>query len=307
MEEVFNVLPSLIKEKLMIHFTDFNHVEELRLRIGRPVEVISDNHSIFLPYILTEEDGEQILGKLSQFSIYTIEEELKKGYITIKGGHRVGLAGRVVTENGNVKMIRDISSYNFRIAKEKVGIASPFIKYVYEDRWKNTMLIGPPQAGKTTLLRDFARVVSQGDRGKGIKPQKVGVVDERSEIAGSVKGVPQYTFGERIDVLDACPKAEGMMMLVRSMSPHVILVDEIGKKEDVDAILEAIFAGVQLIVTVHGYSLSEIKKRPSLQPLFQHGGFDCFIEIANNPHPGTVTDIKNRDSTSLLTSRVVLR
>lgn len=305
MEEVFNVLPTMLKEKLILSFSNLNQVEELRLRVSRPVEVIANNHSTFLPYIVTEEDGNQILGKLSQFSIYTIEEELKKGYITIKGGHRVGLAGRVVTENGMVKMIRDISSYNFRIAKEKVGIASPFIKYLYEGRWKNTMLIGPPQAGKTTLLRDFARVVSQGDGMRGIKPQKVGIVDERSEIAGSVKGVPQYTFGERIDVLDACPKAEGMMMLVRSMSPHVILVDEIGKKEDVDAILEAIFAGVQLIVTVHGYSLDEIRNRPSLQPLFQNGTFERFIEISNNPLPGNVTDIKNRKSMSLFSQKAV--
>ncbi|MET3195840.1 stage III sporulation protein AA [Bacillus sp. OAE603] len=305
MEEVFNVLPTMLKEKLILSFSDLNEVEELRIRVSRPVEVIANNHSTFLPYIVTEEDGSQILGKLSQFSIYTIEEELKKGYITIKGGHRVGLAGRVVTENGMVKMIRDISSYNFRIAKEKVGIASPFVKYLYDGRWKNTMLIGPPQAGKTTLLRDFARVVSQGDYVRGIKPQKVGIVDERSEIAGSVKGVPQYTFGERIDVLDACPKAEGMMMLVRSMSPHIILVDEIGKKEDVDAILEAIFAGVQLIVTVHGYSLEEIRKRPSLQPLFQNGTFERFIEISNHPRPGNVTDIKNRKNISLFSQKVV--
>lgn len=305
MEEVFNVLPTMLREKLILSFSDLNEVEELRLRVSRPVEVIANNHSTFLPYILTEEDGSQILGKLSQFSIYTIEEELKKGYITIKGGHRVGLAGRVVTENGMVKMIRDISSYNFRIAKEKVGIASPFVKYLYDGRWKNTMLIGPPQAGKTTLLRDFARVVSQGDHFRGIKPQKVGIVDERSEIAGSVKGVPQYTFGERIDVLDACPKAEGMMMLVRSMSPHIILVDEIGKKEDVDAILEAIFAGVQLIVTVHGYSLEEIRKRPSLQPLFQNGTFERFIEISNHPRPGNVTDIKNRKNISLFSEKAV--
>jgi len=305
MEEVFNVLPTMLKEKLIISFSDLNEVEELRLRVSRPVEVIANNQSTFLPYIVTEEDGSQILGKLSQFSIYTIEEELKKGYITIKGGHRVGLAGRVVTENGMVKMIRDISSYNFRIAKEKVGIASPFVKYLYDGRWKNTMLIGPPQAGKTTLLRDFARVVSQGDHVRGIKPQKVGIVDERSEIAGSVKGVPQYTFGERIDVLDACPKAEGMMMLVRSMSPHIILVDEIGKKEDVDAILEAIFAGVQLIVTVHGYSLEEIRKRPSLQPLFQNGTFERFIEISNYPRPGNITDIKNRKNISLFSQKAV--
>lgn len=307
MEEVFNILPSLIKEKIMLTCRNLDQIEELRLRIHRPIEVIANSQSTFLPYIVSEEEGAQILGKLSQFSIYTIEEELKKGYITIKGGHRVGLAGRVVTENGMVKMIRDVSSYNFRIAKEKLGIANPFIKYINDGNWKNTMLIGAPQAGKTTLLRDFARVVSLGDYTRGIKPLKVGIVDERSEIAGSVKGVPQYTFGERIDVLDACPKAEGMMMLVRSMSPNVILVDEIGKKEDVDAILEAIFAGVQLIVTVHGYSLEEVRKRPSLQPLFQHGTFDRFIEISNNPLPGTVTDIKYVNGASLFSSKVVLK
>jgi stage III sporulation protein AA len=305
MKEVLHTFSKELCGCLERFFVNLEQIEEIRIRIDRPVEVIRRGQSSFIPYIVSEEEGQQILSKLSQYSIYTIEEELKKGYITIKGGHRVGLAGRVVTEGGHVKMIRDVASYNFRIAREKIGISEKYSSYLYDGTWKNTMIIGAPQAGKTTLLRDFARLMSMGNPKLNIHPIKVGIVDERSEIAGCVKGVPQYTFGERIDVLDACPKAEGMMMLVRSMSPSVILVDEIGKKEDVDAVMEAIFAGVQLIVTVHGYSLEEVKRRPSLQPLFSQGAFQRFIEMSNAPFPGTVVNIKDFKGDSLLFKRTV--
>jgi stage III sporulation protein AA len=221
-----------------------------------------------------------------------LEEELKKGYITVRGGHRVGLSGRVITEDGRVKAIRDVTSFNIRIAKEKVGIAERYVPYLFQEKWMNTLIIGPPQTGKTTLLRDFARVISSGFQ--HIESRKVGIVDERSEIAGCVKGVPQHQLGERIDVLDACPKAEGMMMMIRSMSPDVLIVDEIGTKEDAEAVMEAVHAGVQLFVTVHGYRVSELLKRPTLKMLIESNVFDRFIELSRKDGPGTVQQILNQ-------------
>lgn len=292
MDSILKMLPARIYEQLeQLSSMEMNEMEEIRIRINRPIEVSVRGTPQFLPYIVKQEDALHLLNKISHFSIYALEEELKRGYVTIQGGHRVGLAGKVILENGAVKAIRDISSFNVRIAREKLGIADGLTPYIYEDGWLHTMIIGPPQTGKTTLLRDFARIISGGD--SRFPPLKVGIVDERSEIAGSVNGVPQLTFGPRVDILDACPKAEGMMMMIRSMSPDVLVVDEIGRKEDCEAIMEAIHAGIKLFMTTHGTSLEEVKNRPILRPLIEMGIFQRFIILNRQKGPGTVSSIKN--------------
>ncbi|NSL50377.1 stage III sporulation protein AA [Calidifontibacillus erzurumensis] len=294
-EELFHILPKTIAERIKQYSESVQEkIEEIRIRIERPLELVISGEP-FYPngYIVTKQDGLNLLNKLSDYSIYTLEEELKRGFITVKGGHRVGLAGKVITEQGRVKAIRDIASYNIRIAKEKIGICEPYLPYVYNGKWLSTMILGSPQTGKTTMLRDFARFISMGLYEQNIPAFKVGIVDERSEIAGCVKGIPQHQFGPRIDVLDACPKAEGMMMMIRSMSPDVLVVDEIGRMEDSEAILEAINAGVSLFVTVHGSSLDDLYKRPSIRPLLDLQVFDRFIELVRFNGPGTVKLIRS--------------
>ncbi|MBS4173430.1 stage III sporulation protein AA [Bacillus sp. FJAT-49736] len=294
METIFNLLPKNISEKIQELPTPIiNTMEEIRIRVSRPVEVISNNESFFLSYIVIEADAEQFINRIANYSFYTLDEELKKGYITINGGHRVGIAGKVILENGLVKAIRHIASFNIRIAKEKIGVAEPFIPYIHHNKWQHTMIIGPPQTGKTTYLRDIARIISSGVKDKHIPAMKVGIVDERSEIAGCVRGVPQLRFGPRVDILDACPKAEGMMMLIRSMSPDVLIVDEIGREEDSIAILEAINAGITLIMTTHGNSYEDIQKRPILKEILQMHTFERFIELSRSHGPGTVRKIRD--------------
>lgn len=296
MHNVILILPNAIQDRFK-HFSDdqLKAIEEIRIRMNRPIEITANQKTSYLSYIVQSEDIEQILNKIGNHSIYTLEEELKRGYITIEGGHRIGLAGKVILENGKVKAIRHVASFNIRIAKEKIGIAKKWLPYLYQSGWKNTIIIGPPQTGKTTLLRDIARIVSTGVKELSIAPQKVGIVDERSEIAGSVHGVPQLTFGVRVDVMDACPKAEGMMMMIRSMSPEVLVVDEIGRKEDTEAILEAVHAGISLVMTTHGKSYQDLLKRPTLQPILESKVFDRFIELSRDGGVGTVKSIKDKN------------
>ncbi|MGX6442712.1 stage III sporulation protein AA [Neobacillus sp. K501] len=292
METILKFLPKNIAD-LISKIPPHQQVEleEIRIRINRPIELTMKGEPLFLSYKIQPEDAFHLLNKISQFSIYTLEEELKRGYITVSGGHRVGLAGKVILEDGKVKAIRDIASFNIRIAKEKIGIAEGLIPFIFSDDWLHTMIVGPPQTGKTTLLRDIARIISSGSKFKGIQADKVGIVDERSEIAGCVNGIPQMTFGHRIDVLDACPKAEGMMMMIRSMSPDVLVVDEIGRKEDAEAIQEAVHAGIKLIMTTHGENMAELKKRPSLNAIMDQRIFQRFIVLSRTGGPGTITHI----------------
>ncbi|RBW70600.1 stage III sporulation protein AA [Bacillus taeanensis] len=299
MEDVLHVLPKPIQALLESYPPlQRNSIEEIRIRINRPLEVIISGCPIYPKkndkmHIVSMEDAVHLLNKLSHYSLYALEEEVKRGYITIRGGHRVGLAGKVITEKGHVKAIKEIGSYNIRIARQKIGAAVPYVPFLYGKEWMNTLIVGPPQTGKTTFLRDLARIISSGDVKNNISSLKVGIVDERSEIAAAVKGVPQHDLGHRVDVLDACPKAEGMMMMIRSMSPDVLIVDEIGRQEDSEAILEAMNAGIKMIMTVHGNSLEDLYKRPTIRPLLEHTLFERIIELTREKTPGIIKRIRS--------------
>ncbi|ARK31407.1 stage III sporulation protein AA [Halalkalibacter krulwichiae] len=300
LRDVAEILPVTIREVIKrLEPMTVERTEEIRLRVGRPLEVIAGGIPYYPStldklYIVSADDAKFLLNQLSQYSMYAFEEELRRGFITIKGGHRVGLAGKVVLDRGQVKTLRDISSFNIRIARQTIGVAERLISHLYDQRWLNTLFIGAPQTGKTTLLRDVARLISVGMPSKKIPPLKVGIVDERSEIAASMKGVPQLELGPRVDVLDGCPKAEGMMMLIRSMSPDVIVVDEIGRDEDVYAVQEALHAGVKVMTTAHGISLEDIERRPAMKSLLDIKAFERCVELTRTDRAGIIRRIRNQ-------------
>lgn len=287
-------------------------LEEIRIRERRPLEVVYRGSYRFVgaqgqllrqaddAYRPTREDCVKLLELLTDYSVYSFEEQLRSGYITVLGGHRVGLAGRVAAENGKVKLFKEICSFNIRVAREVVGAGKHIVPYLIEPHGRklhHTLIISPPQQGKTTLVRDLARLLSYGGQplpaGGPMRGFKVGVVDERSEIAACVKGVPRFDLGPRTDVLDGCPKAVGMMMMIRSMSPEVLVADEIGRPEDADAIREALHAGTSVIATAHGADLADVARRPILRELIGEAIFSRYVVLGNKHGAGTLEAVYN--------------
>jgi stage III sporulation protein AA len=282
-------------------------IEEIRFRLGQPVQLCGRGINQFLHrdagltanaadgLCASEEHISRVLQMVTQASLYAVEDELRRGFVTMPGGHRVGVAGRAVLyESGSVRTIRSITSVNIRIAKEHVGVSRPMHRHIVHPvsgKPLNVLIISPPQCGKTTLLRDLVRAVSEGELAPGGRGQKVTVVDERSEIAGCVQGVPQFRLGPRTDVLDGCPKAEGMLMAIRSLSPDVVVTDEIGRVEDRDAILEATHAGVSVFATAHADSLEEWMVRPAMKALFESRAFQRYVVLSRRRGPGTVESV----------------
>ncbi|MEN2766017.1 stage III sporulation protein AA [Ornithinibacillus xuwenensis] len=299
MQEILRLFPVEIQADVIKKIGNrWDMLQEIRVRLNQPLEFIFDHGIEWISSVRpNKKDNIFMINQLSEFSLYRMEDELREGYITIEGGHRVGIAGKVNTTNGSVKAIQYITFLNIRIAKEKIGVANPIIPYLYENGFVNTLFVGSPQSGKTTLIRDVIRIISSG--WNHIGPKKVGVVDERSEIAACLNGIPQHNLGKRTDVLDACPKAEGMMMMIRSMSPEILVVDEIGTEKDVQALTNAINAGVTIICTMHGQSLDELKKRPSIKPLLEKKVFQRIILLKGQSSPGTIEKIYNENEKNL--------
>lgn len=280
-------------------------LEEVRLRAGRPLVLQNYYKEWFIgqdgllcakpagSFIVTQDDIKGSLELMSENSIYAYQDEIRNGYITFRGGHRAGLAGKVVLEGGIVKNIKDISGLNIRLANQIFGCSAKVIRYLIRENSDiyNTLIISPPQCGKTTILRDIARSLSNGLPELGFRGVKVAIVDERSELAACHKGIAQNDVGLRTDVLDGCPKNIGMPMMIRSMSPKVIITDEIGNDGDREAVHSVLNAGVRIITTAHGYNVSEMKSRREVLRLIEDKVFERYVVLGNTNGPGTLEEV----------------
>lgn len=253
MKAVYDYFPEKIKK--YIRDLDWDKVTEVRVRINKPLIINCTNGEIIKDKIIIDENIiNWIFNMITNYSAYAYEESIKEGFLTLPEGHRVGFGGEVLVENDKIKNIRNISFLNIRISHFIKNCGVDLIKYILEGQdVSNTVIVSPPGLGKTTLLRDLVRLLSENLEG-----QSISVIDERNEISGSYRGVPSIDLGIRTDVISGCKKSDGIMMAVRSMGPNIIAVDEIGGKEDVDALQVALNSGVSILATMHGKSKEDI-------------------------------------------------
>ncbi|MGN1204804.1 MAG: stage III sporulation protein AA [Lachnospiraceae bacterium] len=293
------LFPCDMRESIQKLLRWYDRLEEIRLRVDKPMIVKLHEGEYFLTGEgrLTDSEGEAIyireavlremLNIICKDSLYAFSDEIRQGFISVPGGHRVGICGQAVMEaDGTLRTLKHFGSINIRVSHEIKGVADRILPYVYrEGRPCSCLMISPPGCGKTTLLRDLVRQISNGCAyGAGIC---VGVVDERSEIAGCYLGIAQNDVGIRTDILDACPKTYGMMMLIRSMAPGMIAIDELGSEEDVDTVRKVFACGCGILATIHGEDMHSLQEKVYLRGILQDRIFDRYILLGKrNGHPG---------------------
>lgn len=291
-EEILHMFPQFLRSRWEKTAKQADRLQEIRLRVNAPAVVLINNREWFVDAegnlvdrqpeerANSPEELEAILKHLCQYSVYAFADEIRQGFITVQGGHRVGVAGQVILdEEYRIRNLKYIRYLNIRIAHEIKGVSDRVLPYLYSGQGQvlNTLLISPPGCGKTTMLRDIIRNLSNGTKyGRGMN---VSVVDERSEIAGSYLGIAQNDVGIRTDVLDGCPKREGMMMLIRAMAPQVLAVDELGDERDIQALQMANGCGCKLIATIHGSSLQEAENKRYMHNVISDRLFERYLVL----------------------------
>lgn len=281
--DILRYFPDNIRVVLENEINNNLVIEEIRIRNSKPIILKLNNSEKIINYIVQTEDVLKILQSICENSIYSYQNQICEGFITIKGGHRIGITGSAVIENNQVKNLNYISNLNLRIARQIIGCSNNIIKEIInkeENTIYNTLIVSPPGAGKTTLLRDIIRNLSNGT--EEITGKNIGVVDERGEIAAMYKGIPQNDLGIRTDIIENIKKSVGMKMLIRSMAPEIIVADEIGSKEDVQEINYAVCSGIKGIFTAHGNSLEDLKLNPAIAELIDKNIFERLLFLDKN-------------------------
>lgn len=307
-EEILQIFPENMRGSWEYAASEYTEkIQEIRLRAQKPAVIWIDGREYFLSrsgrlqkepvscICCSSAELEQILNQLCQYSLYAFSDEIRRGYLTIPGGHRVGLAGQTILDHGEqIRNMKYIRYLNVRIAHEKKGVSEKILPKLYRNgRVMNTLILSPPGCGKTTMLRDLIRNVSNGGAfGAG---RNVSVVDERSEIGGSYMGIAQNDLGIRTDLLDACPKMEGMMLLIRSMAPEVLAVDELGSAEEIQALRLAGSCGCRILATIHGTSVEEIMQKKYMYAAIREGMFERIVVLTRREGCCMVEGVYDKD------------
>lgn len=282
---ILRFFPAVLRSAWEACEWEWDKAEEIRVRVDKPVMIVSGSKEYVMLksgilqdvsydidintcVIYKEKDLEEILRHLCRDSVYAYEEERRQGFLTVQGGHRVGITGELTPTAGKSCIAKYIRYMNIRIAHEVKGIANGLMKWLVDaENIYNTLIVSSPGAGKTTLLRDIARNISNGT--KDYRGCSVGIIDERGEIAGAYRGCASLDCGIRTDVITGGSKKQGTEILIRTFSPHIIIMDEIGMKQDAEAVLYAGVSGCRVIATIHGNCLEDLNNKPEIQSLLQ--------------------------------------
>ena len=300
-EDILRYFPEniyiVIKENILL---ETNLLEEIRFRNNRPIILKFTNKEKILDVIVNTQDILEIMQRICDNSIYSYQSQICEGYITVKGGHRIGITGTAVVEKEKLMNLHYISGLNFRIAKQILGVSKNIIKYVLDlenNTIYNTLIVSPPGAGKTTILRDLVKNISDGIKEMNFNGKSISIIDERGEIAAMYKGIPQNEVGIRTDVIDNCFKSTGMKMMIRAMSPDIIVADEIGKIEDIDAIEYAVCCGVKGIFTAHGSKIEDLLINPMINDLLNKKIIEriIFLNKNNKGHFKRIYGLNNKE------------
>lgn len=293
MEYILKCLPTQLAKLILEH--NIQKLEEIRIRAHKPVILKLGQVEIVLNYTITTNEIIGILQNICNNSIYTYQNQICNGFITLPGGNRVGIAGNVVIKDGQVSNISYIYSLNFRISHQINGASDNILKYVLDTENNtifNTLIVSPPGAGKTTIIRDLAKRISNGINEINFRGLDVSIIDERGEIAAMTKGIIFNDVGIRTDVLDNVPKSIGIRMAVRSMAPKVIIADEIGNKDDVNIINYAICSGVKCIFTAHGSDMEDLLKNNEINKIINLQLFSKIIFL-DEKQKGKIKNVVN--------------
>jgi len=296
MNEISKILGSNIRNIVakQYDFIESNAVE-IRLRVNSPILIKSNKGEFFLEENtkVTKKDIDDTVSNITKNSIHAFEKEIRSGYITVEGGHRVGLGGDCIYEGDIFKGFKNITSLNIRIAREFPGCTGNYLKYFMNSNKNiyNTLIIGPPLSGKTTFIRDISVNFSDGMKFPYFEGCDITLIDERGEISSVFNGVPQMYVGKRTDVLSYCMKKDGFFMSIRALSPKVIISDELGSKDDFEIVQYALKSGVNIIATAHGFGIEDVKKNIYMRSIIENNFFDRALILKSSKNPSVVKEV----------------